>query len=400
MKREAFDAWVRRELDTVEAALTQWVPTDAPAGLGEAMRYGVLDGGKRVRALLVMAAAQTWPATLSALMRAEELPTETTAWAMDEIMAGEATPAQLAAFAVLLRAKGETAGELAGLVQTMLQRSTPVDIARHAVDVVGTGGDGAQTVNISTMAALVVAGTGRCVVKHGNRAASSACGAADVLQHLGVAIDLPADAVAATVAEVGIGFCFAPVFHPGMRHAGAPRRELGVPTVFNFLGPLTNPARPRAAAIGCADRRMAPVMAEVLADRGDVALVFRGDDGIDELTTTTTSSVWVAKPGEVMATVLDPASLGIRTVAAAELRGGDPPYNAGVAREVLAGRGGGVRDAVLLNAAAAIAAHDGLAGSDLAASMVEAIDDARAAVDSGAAADVLDRWVAVSQQLR
>jgi anthranilate phosphoribosyltransferase len=347
-----------------------------------------------------MAAMQTWPATFSALMRGEELPTEATAWAMNEIMSGEATPVQLAAFAVLLRAKGETAGELAGLVQTMLERSTPVGIARHAVDVVGTGGDGAQTVNISTMAALVVAGTGRSVVKHGNRAASSACGAADVLQELGVAIDLPADAVAATVAEVGIGFCFAPVFHPGMRHAGAPRRELGVPTVFNFLGPLTNPARPRAAAIGCADRRMAPVMAEVLADRGDTALVFRGDDGLDELTTTTTSSVWVAKPGEVIATVLDPVSLGVRTAAAAELRGGDPPHNARVVREVLAGRGGSVRDAVLLNAGAAIAAHDGLPGSDLVLSMAQGIEDARAAVDSGAAADLLDRWVATSQRLR
>jgi anthranilate phosphoribosyltransferase len=347
-----------------------------------------------------MAATQTWPATLSALMRGEELPTETTAWAMDEIMSGEATPAQLAAFAVLLRAKGETAGELAGLVQTMLERSTPVGVDRHAVDVVGTGGDGAQTVNISTMAAIVVAGTGRSVVKHGNRAASSACGAADVLQELGVAIDLPADAVAATLAEIGIGFCFAPVFHPGMRYAGAPRRELGVPTVFNFLGPLTNPARPRAAAIGCADRRMAPVMAEVLADRGDTALVFRGDDGLDELTTTTTSSVWVAKPGEVTSTVLDPVSLGVRTVAAAQLRGGDPPHNARVMREVLAGGGGGVRDAVLLNAAAAIAAHDGLAGSDLYASLALGIEDARTAIDSGAAADVLDRWAVASQRLR
>ena len=216
---------------------------------------------------------------------------------MAEIMDGAATPAQLAAFAVLLRAKGETPGEIAGLVAAMLDRAPIVPITGRAVDVVGTGADRAETVNISTMAALVVAGSGRRVVKHGNRAASSACGAADVLEELGVAIDLPAAAVAETVDEVGIGFCFAPVFHSGLRHAGAPRRELGVPTVFNFLGPLTNPGRVSAAAIGCADRRMAPVMAAVLAERGDSAVVFRGDDGLDELTTTTTSSVWVGERG-------------------------------------------------------------------------------------------------------
>ncbi len=186
-------------------------------------------------------------------------------------MAGDASPAQLAAFAVLLRAKGESPAELAGLVRTMRDRASPLQVPVRAVDVVGTGADRAHTVNISTMAALVVAGSGRPVVKHGNRAASSACGSADVLEELGVAIDLPGPGVAQTVAEVGIGFCFAPVFHAGMRHAGGPRRELGVPTFFNFLGPLTNPARVTAAAIGCADPRMAPVMAAVLADRGDTA---------------------------------------------------------------------------------------------------------------------------------
>jgi anthranilate phosphoribosyltransferase len=250
------------------------------------------------------------------------------------------------------------------------------------------------------MAALVVAGSGRRVVKHGNRAATSACGAADVLEELGVVIDLPGPAVAATVDEVGIGFCFAPVFHPGLRHAGGPRRELGVPTVFNFLGPLTNPGRVKAAAIGCADRRMAPVMAAVLAERGDSALVFRGDDGLDELTTTTTSSVWVAAGGSVTEVSLDPTILGIAAVAPGELRGGDRVHNAAVLREVLAGRGGGARDAVLLNAAAAIAAHDGLTGGPLEAALARGLRVARESVDSGAAAHVLERWVDASHAAR
>ncbi len=337
-------------------------------------------------------AGRSWPAVLAALMSGTALSAGDTSWAMDEIMAGDASPAQLAAFAVLLRAKGETPEELAGLVQTMRERATPLSVPVRAVDVVGTGADRAHTVNISTMAALVVAGSGRPVVKHGNRAASSACGSADVLEELGVAIDLPAAGVAATVAEVGIGFCFAPVFHPGMRHAGPTRAQLGVPTAFNFLGPLTNPARVTAAAVGCADRRMAPVMAAVLADRGDTALVFRGDDGLDELTTTTTSSVWVAADGAVRAASLDPHRFGITTVPPAALRGGGRAQNAAVVREVLAGGGGGVREAVLLNAAAGIAAYDGLAGA-LDDAIAAGLSAAAEAVDSGAAASVLARWI-------
>jgi anthranilate phosphoribosyltransferase len=338
----------------------------------------------------------TWPVLLTALMRGQELTADATAWAMDEIMAGEATPAQLAAFAVLLRAKGETPQELSGLVRTMLARATPVAIDRPAVDVVGTGGDRAQTVNISTMAALVTAGAGRTVVKHGNRAASSACGTADVLEKLGVVIDLQAAGVQHTVAEVGIGFCFAPVFHAGMRHAGAPRRELGVPTTFNFLGPLTNPARPHAAAIGCADVGMAPVMAQVLADRGDTALVFHGDDGLDELTTSTTSRVWLVSSGEIRSDVLDPAALGIAAAGPDALRGADAEFNAAVVRQLLAGETGPVRDAVLLNAAATIAAFDGEVASAQGAieyGLPIAID----AIDSGAAGRLLDSWIASSQ---
>jgi anthranilate phosphoribosyltransferase len=349
---------------------------------------------------MTSAAGPSWPAVLTALMARAELSADDTAWAMDEIMAGNATPAQLAAFAVLLRAKGETPAELSGLVRTMLSRAAPLTIEGRAVDVVGTGADRAHTVNISTMAALVVAGSGRRVVKHGNRAATSSCGAADVLEELGVAIDLPPDGVARTVAEVGIGFCFAPVFHAGLRHAGAPRREIGVPTAFNFLGPLTNPARVPAAAIGCADSRMAPVMAEVLAARGDTALVFRGDDGLDELTTTTTSSAWVAADGAVVQATIDPAALGIAAVPPEALRGADRVHNARVVREVLSGGAAGVRDVVLLNAAAAIAAYDGLSNERLHDALARGLRLATEAVDSGAAATLLDRWVASSQAAR
>src|SRR2546421_6105551 len=222
---------------------------------------------------------RTWPQLLAALLRGEALSTEDTAWAMAEIMSGSATPAQIAAFAVALRAKGETPAEIAGLVSAMLANATRVPLSEElrasAVDVVGTGGDRAHTVNISTMAALVAAGAGVRVVKHGNRAASSACGAADLLEFLGVPLDLRPEAVARCVTEAGIGFCFAAAFHPGMRHAGVPRRELGVPTFFNFLGPLTNPAQPRAGTVGCFDPRMAPVMAQVFADRGNSVLVVR-----------------------------------------------------------------------------------------------------------------------------
>jgi anthranilate phosphoribosyltransferase len=346
------------------------------------------------------AAGTTWPAVLTALMSGAELAADDTAWAMDEIMAGNATSAQIAAFAVLLRAKGETAQELSGLVRTMLDRATPLTVEGRCVDVVGTGADRAHTVNISTMAALVVAGSGRRVVKHGNRAATSSCGTADVLEELGVVIDLPPDGVRRTIDEVGIGFCFAPVYHSGTRHAGPPRRELAVPTVFNFLGPLTNPARVTAAAIGCADTRMAPVMAEVLAARGDTALVFRGDDGLDELTTTTTSSAWIAVGGTVTRATVDPAALGIAPVDPADLRGADRVFNASVVREVLAGGAPKVRDAVLLNAAAAIAAYDGLEAERLHDALARGLRLAAESVDSGAAAALLDRWVASSRAAR
>ncbi|MER7166014.1 anthranilate phosphoribosyltransferase [Micromonospora sp. NPDC000207] len=339
---------------------------------------------------------RTWSHLIAALLRGEELATADTAWAMDEIMSGGAAPAQIAGFAVALRAKGETSAELGGLVEAMLTRSVPVDLPEEvratALDVVGTGGDLAHTVNISTMTALVVAGAGVRVVKHGNRAASSSCGTADLLEFLGVPLDLDPEQVARCVTEVGIGFCFAPRFHPGMRHAGPVRRELGVPTAFNFLGPLTNPARPRSGAVGCFDRRMAPVMAGVFAARGDSAVVMRGEDGLDEFTTAAPTRIWVAQNGTVREALLDAVDLGVPRCTPGDLRGADAAYNADVARRLLAGEPGPVRDAVLVNTAVALATQGPLDG-DLVEVLRAGLTRAAEAIDSGAAAKVLDRWV-------
>ncbi|WP_040337765.1 anthranilate phosphoribosyltransferase [Candidatus Blastococcus massiliensis] len=338
----------------------------------------------------------TWSGLLNRLLSGQDLPAADAAWAMREVMTGEATPAQVAGFAVALRAKGASAQEVAGLAAEMLAQATPVTLPLACVDIVGTGGDGAHTVNISSMASVVTAAAGVPVAKHGGRAASSSSGAADVLEALGVVIDLPAAGVARCVQEAGIGFFFAPVFHPGMRHAATPRRELGIATVFNFLGPLTNPARPVAAAIGCADAGMAPVLAEVLASRGGRAVVFRGDDGLDELTTATTSSAWVVRDGEVVPDRVDPAALGIPASGVDALRGGSPAYNADVFRRVVDGEPGPVRDAVVLNAAAALAAFDEGAGR-LQDALAVGLERAAAAIDDGQAAAQLDRWVTVSR---
>ncbi|HEY0950042.1 anthranilate phosphoribosyltransferase, partial [Nocardioides sp.] len=300
----------------------------------------------------------SWPEVLGALVGGRDLSADQTAWAMGEILAGEATVAQIAGFAVALRAKGETVEEVSGLVESMYARATPITVPGRLLDVVGTGGDRSMSVNISTMSAIVAAGAGARVVKHGNRSASSQSGSADVLESLGIRLDLPADRVAAIAEEAGITFCFAAAFHPAMRYAAVPRRELGIGTTFNFLGPLTNPARAHAQAIGCADARMAPVMAGVFARRGVDAWVFRGDDGLDELTTTTTSRLWWVHAGEVRETTVDPGALGLPRADAEALRGGDAAHNAEVVRRLLAGEAGPVRDAVLLNAGAALAVHD------------------------------------------
>jgi anthranilate phosphoribosyltransferase len=255
-------------------------------------------------------------------------------------------------------------------------------------------------VNISTLAALVACGAGARVVKHGNRAASSACGSADLLEELGVVVDLPSDGVRQCVETAGIGFCFAPVFHASFRHTGPPRRELGVPTVFNFLGPLCNPAQPPAQAVGVADERMAGVMAGVFATRGTSALVFRGSDGLDELSVGAPSRVWVVAGGAVREDVVDPSTLGIATAPADALRGGDAAHNAAISRRLLDGEPGAVRDAVLLNAAAALVAVDGPTGEPVADQLAAALPRAAQSLDSGAAADVLRRWVEVSHAAR
>ncbi|QOC90991.1 anthranilate phosphoribosyltransferase [Micromonospora craniellae] len=342
---------------------------------------------------------RTWPHLLTALLRGEELSAADTAWAMGEIMSGSAAPAQIAGFAVALRAKGETPAEVTGLVEAMLGQAVPVELPEEvratALDVVGTGGDLAHTVNISTMTALVVAGAGVRVVKHGNRAASSSCGTADLLEFLGIPLDLGPEGVARCVEAAGIGFCFAARFHPGMRHAGPVRRELGVPTAFNFLGPLTNPARPPAGAVGCFDSTMAPVMAAVFAARGDSVVVMRGEDGLDEFTTAAPTRFWIAQGGTVRETVVDATDLGVPRSTLSDLRGGDAAYNAAVARRLLAGEPGPVRDAVLVNAAAALATQGPLDG-DLPTALRAGLHRAAESIDSGNAARTLDRWIEVA----
>ncbi|WP_327356680.1 anthranilate phosphoribosyltransferase [Streptomyces sp. NBC_01304] len=341
------------------------------------------------------AAGRTWPDVLNGLLDGRDQSADDTAWAMDRIMRGEATDAQIAGFAVALRAKGETVQEISGLVRTMYAHARTIEVPGPSVDIVGTGGDGAKTVNISTMSAIVVAGTGAKVVKHGNRAASSASGASDVLEKLGVNLELTPQRVAEVAEEAGITFCFAVKFHPALRHVAAARKELGIRTTFNFLGPLTNPARVKAQATGVADARMAPIVAGVLAERGSSALVFRGDDGLDELTTTATSRVWVVRDGAVREEAFDPRDVGLDIVPVDALRGADASYNADVARRLLAGETGPVREAVLLNSAAALVA---LAPTDapLAEQIRAGIAKAAEAIDSGAAKRALDRWVAAS----
>nr|WP_217509412.1 anthranilate phosphoribosyltransferase [Pseudarthrobacter sp. C4D7] len=334
---------------------------------------------------------------ISALIKGQDLTAENTSWAMDTIMSGEATPAQIAGFLVALSAKGETVDELSGLVEAMLAHANPVTISGEKLDIVGTGGDQLNTINISTMAALVAAGAGAKVVKHGNRASSSSSGSADVLEALGVRLDLPISRVARNAEEAGITFCFAQVFHPSFRHTAVPRRELAVPTAFNFLGPLTNPANVQASAVGVANARMAPLVAGVLARRGSRGLVFRGNDGLDELTTTGPSTVWEIRNGAVDEIDFSPQELGMDLATVEQLRGGDAAANAGVVRDVLAGSEGPARDAVLLNAAAGLVAFDLDAEGPFLQRMQDAFARAAQSIDSGAASAVLDRWVSLSR---
>ncbi|MFE4001070.1 anthranilate phosphoribosyltransferase [Nocardioides sp. YIM B13467] len=342
-------------------------------------------------------APNSWPEVLTTLVAGQSLSAHQAAWAMGEILSGEATPSQIAAFAVALRAKGETVDELAGVADGMLAKANPIFVPGRVLDIVGTGGDRSFSVNISTMSAIVAAGAGAKIVKHGNRSASSKSGSADVLEALGIRLDLDVSRVGEVAEEAGITFLFAAAFHPAMRHAAAARREIGIATVFNLLGPLTNPARPASSAIGCADASAAPVMAGVFARRGVDAWVFRGDDGLDELTTTTTSHVWMVSQGVVTEASVEPLDHGIGRSTAEDLRGDDAAYNAAVVRRLLAGEKGAVRDAVVLNAGAALAVHDAGSGS-VDERLAGGIARAAEAIDSGAAQAVLDRWVAATSR--
>lgn len=326
------------------------------------------------------------------LLQGKALTREQARDVMDQVMAGEATSVQIAGVLIALRAKGETVEEMTGFVESMRAHATPLDVPTGTIDTCGTGGDRAGTFNISTTAALVAAGAGIPVAKHGNRAASSRCGSADVLEALGVDITLGAEGVRRCIDAAGIGFCFAPSFHPAMRHAGPARRELGVRTVFNVLGPLANPGRVRRQALGVGAPALAPLMIRVLQDLGhERALVFYGQDGLDELTTTGPSRVFELKAGAVTEYELDPTDLGLTRSQPDELRGGTPAENAAFLRQVLDGEAGPRREVVVFNAAAAVLA----AGK--ADEWPEAMAVARQSLDSGHARQALGRLVEASR---
>jgi anthranilate phosphoribosyltransferase len=351
-----------------------------------------------------MSPVRTWPGILSTLVAGDDLSISEAEWAMQSVMAGEATSAQIAGMLVALRVKGETVDEIVGFRDAVLANALPLDVSPDVLDIVGTGGDPYGAVlNISSIASVIAAAAGVPVVKHGNRAASSASGASDVLEALGLNLDITSERVGEVLSETGITFAFATLFHPGFRHAGPTRRELGIPTLFNILGPLCNPARPNASAVGVASLERVPLIVGVFQSRGATALVYRGDDGIDKLTTTGHSHIWEVSRGLVTEHDLDPADLGIARADISSLLGSDPQNNATVARGVLAGESGPVRDIVLLNAAAGLAAFELSRDPE---QLTEPIVDrlatqfARAAevVDSGAGAAKLDEWVAATQR--
>jgi anthranilate phosphoribosyltransferase len=318
---------------------------------------------------------------------------------MREVLEDRADKEDLKKFLLALKNKGETPEEVGALVAQMYQYCAPINIAARSVDTVGTGGDGAHTINISTTAAIIAAAAGSRVVKHGNRAASSKSGAGDLLEALGVAINLDGPKVEETVSQLGIGFCFAPVFHPAMRYAAAARKELATATVFNILGPLANPAKPKAAAIGVANDRMHLVMAQVLAERGVEGFVFRGDDGLDEITLATTTSVLTIGNGEISSDRIDAKDFSLENAPISALVGGDAQENARITKAIFAGERGAPRDAVLLNAAAAIAAFDGESELSIYERLNRSLVKATESVDSGRASVLLESWVLLSNKL-
>lgn len=347
------------------------------------------------------ASVRTWPHLLAALLRGQDLSADEARWAMDQVMDDAHEPVALAGFLIALRAKGETAAEIGGLLDALMARVIPLPVdGSGMLDIVGTGGDGAHTVNISTMAAIVTAAAGAPVVKHGGRSVSSKSGSADVLEALGLPLTLTPAQVARCVTDLGIAFTFAPAFHHGLRHAAPVRRALGVPTAINYLAPLTNPARPGAAVVGCSNSRIAPVLATVLAERGTTALVVRGRDGLDEITTAAPTDVWITDAhGGVRAAHLDTARHGLPRPQPDALRGGDAVANAKVVHDVLGGVPGAPRDAVVANAAGALAVHGAPAGADLEDRFADGLARAYAAIDDGNAAALLDRWIALAAAL-
>ena len=341
----------------------------------------------------------SWTGLLGRLIDGDDLSGAEARWAMHEIALGNVEQAQIAAFLVALRCKGESPQELSGFLEALMQDVVPIPIDGHGLlDLVGTGGDGAHTVNISTMAAIVAAGSGARVLKHGGRSASSKAGAADVLEVLGIPLDLSPQGIAQCVRDVGIGFTLASRFVPGLRYAGPVRRALGVPTAINYIAPLTNPAAPSYSLVGCASMAAAPTLARVLAEREANAIVVHGNDGLDELTTTGASTVWAVTGRRIRQLTIDPLDYGIARSEPESLRGGDAQYNAQIVRDVLDGRPGPVRDAVILNAAAAIATRE-LVQGNLQDVLADCLERSRRAVDSGAAAATLRAWLERSSAL-
>ena len=340
-----------------------------------------------------------WELHISRLRSGLDLDAAEVQWCMNEILTGNTEIDVIKDFLIALKSKGETSLEVGALVDQMYEHCAPITIKERAVDTVGTGGDGAHTINISTTAAIIAAAAGVKVIKHGNRAASSKSGSADLLEALGIHINLDGTGVEKTFSELGIGFCFAPVFHPAMRFAGPARKELATPTVFNILGPMANPAKPQAAAIGVANESMHLVMAQVLSDRGVDGFVFRGDDGLDEITLATTTSVLTIGGGEITRGLIDPLDFGIDRAPIASLVGGDSVENARITTAIFAGEKGAPRDAVVLNAAAAIAAYEARFDLNLQERMALGVSRAIDAIDSGASTRLVSKWAELSQKL-
>ena len=340
-----------------------------------------------------------WDLIFNSLSAAEDLSSEQITWAMGQILEGKASNDQIKQFLLGLKAKGESAKEVQALVSQMYSYCAPINITERAVDTVGTGGDGANTINISTTAAIITNAAGARVVKHGNRAASSKSGAADLLEALGIKIDLTGSEVEQTVHKIGIGFCFAPIFHSSMKHAAAARKELGTPTIFNILGPLANPDKAIACAIGAARAELLPLMSQVLLEQGKEGFVFHGDDGLDEVSLSTTTQVIQINDGKLTQSEFNPADLGITSSSISDLLGADAKYNADMTMKIFTGVKGPMRDAVTLNAAFAIAAFKADFDLPLQTQIANGFVLANKAIDSGAALSVVKKWGELTNEI-